>query len=476
VLLPLRQEFKTCKFCALFVCRPADQETLQKEASSVQGLEHGSVFLATLPQDRDHEPAFTVEYPLPPILWLSEHIDDCPGVLVWARDGTSAFLKPHGAGDCLRELSRAADYHGDLTDILESARLGPPEMCGLLHLSDTHFGTERASDAKPSLESCLWRISDRFQRVVVTGDLCQGPTLAHLREYKDFETELMRMSRCEVINVPGNHDLRYMGSIRKVLKLFPHLNLTERVEPADDVACLFFCFNSALEESEFARGEVPERSRSDMTRGFNDLWWRERGRLESYLRIALLHHHPMQLRREDAPPATTKGAGPAARIRNPFRELRRRVSTGGKKMRENIEEAVSCLENRDEFIQWCVDQRVDLILHGHNHMQGEVTLHPDYGSDDWKPWGLTAVGCGSSTGHGDKTLSYNLVRWRRKSRRWSVWFYSSDGHDAASIRIRQVTLNTTDGSPKQADEEVFARRATDYGSAHSARPRKGRKR
>jgi hypothetical protein len=63
------------------------------------------------------------------------------------------------------------------------------------------------------------------------------------------------------------------------------------MEVDDDMGCVFLGFDSTL-DSEHAEGTVTENQRRRVGSRFEELVSR-RPHIESYMRIALVHHHPL---------------------------------------------------------------------------------------------------------------------------------------------------------------------------------------
>ena len=91
-----------------------------------------------------------------------------------------------------------------------------------------------------------------------------------------------------------------------------------------------------------------------------------------------------------------------------------------------------------EAAPWCADRGVQLVLHGHRHVQRKITqiFPPQNGGG---PLQVTAVGCGTSLGAEGIDASFNLVTWNPNNKRWSVTFYL----DQSGGRFKEIRAAST---------------------------------
>src|SRR5712691_7770490 len=149
--------------------------------------------LILIPDDRGI--GFAVLDPLPQVQLLSEYPDKLPGVLFWSKTGAAALAsleEAYGLYDKLRqEFKHGADaVHATLSNY----RPDKKSKC-LLHLSDTHFGSEQARARRDDLLRQLGSQVSAFTRVVITGDLIdnpKGPYDPAFAEFKEFRRWLTR--------------------------------------------------------------------------------------------------------------------------------------------------------------------------------------------------------------------------------------------------------------------------------------------
>ena len=181
-----------------------------------------------------------------------------------------------------------------------------------------------------------------------------------------------------MIVVPGNHDQRWLGNRLGALgdnkNAVADLSWSKVVvDPA--LMCVFLCFDSAR-EGFAATGTVRPQQLDDVAREFESVC-RRTPESRAYKRIALLHHHPASYdARFDL-------------LVEPLRE-------GGVLDQERL----LALEEAAQFLDWCRQFEIHVILHGHKHLQ---RLRPGNAPDP------AIVGCGISLGAEGKPLSYNVL-------------------------------------------------------------------
>jgi 3',5'-cyclic AMP phosphodiesterase CpdA len=331
-----------------------------------------------------------------------------PGVLFWSCSGKSAFA-PMGEADRLYVQLRAVFGRGTRAiDKVLSEYAGTRKARHLhryLHLSDLHFGTQTARTHEAFLLTHLKRIRNRFDRVVITGDLIDSPGAAAYQEFHNFLDRLREVSKGDPIIVTGNHDERKsgisLGAIGRDVSQLAQLNLdSDRVIIDDKARCVFLCFNSS-EGGNIARGRISK----GQLQVVGDRYAAEalkRPRIDSYIKVAVLHHHPFPYEPS---------------------EERRPVSRGFRLLGRGAEAFVG-MEDSESFLQWCAERGVSLMMHGHKHIPRLRTE-----SRSARPGNvmLTAVGCGASLGADPGRLSYAIVQWAPDTARWTAHFFSDLG-------------------------------------------------
>jgi 3',5'-cyclic AMP phosphodiesterase CpdA len=285
----------------------------------------------------------------------------------------------------------------------------------ILHLSDLHFGSHEVATNAPLLAAEIHETVRIVDRVVITGDLFDNPTQRDLADYHRFSQELHRTSGKEPICIPGNHDMRWIGNsvggIGSTASQVAALRWSSHVVD-DQISMVFLGFNSA-ERGYAARGEV---GRDQLMRiaALHRNAVAVRPELRSYLTVALVHHHPYSYK---TPPATL---------------VQRMLGA----LRLN-DEPLMLLADADQYVNWCARWGISVVLHGHKHdARYEVrTIRPE-GSPAHV---LPAVGCGSSLGVEGAPLSYNILSWHERSKKWSASFFESRGGGPFVAKLITVT-------------------------------------
>jgi predicted phosphodiesterase len=280
----------------------------------------------------------------------------------------------------------------------------------LLHISDLHFGLRKIRRKVIFLKAHFSLVLKQIDRVVITGDLFDNPKASAASEFDSFRQDIERMTADDVVVIPGNHDMRRNGNVftqrgRKLEEL-ASLRWSKLIVDHEN-KCLFFCFNSSL-HGKFARGRVDEEQRLEMAALFEARLARNPG-VSQYQRIALVHHHPYSV------------------LGVSYAWYERFIGWLGSDV-----ERFDRMEQADAFMFWCAQKGVDIVLHGHKHVQGcstgEVAV-------DGNRYPIAAIGCGTTTGASNASMTYNIVSLCASSGRWGVEFYedkASDGNFRAS--------------------------------------------
>lgn len=402
-LAPVRAVLADHLLFALPAGQPAeaDQERHHRWLAHVAAAS-GTQALILIPDSWAGRQDRTVVDPMPAVELLDRHLDQWPGVLFWSRSGAAAFVGLDAVDAFYRRLDAAYPLGLAALDAVLGSYRPRTATRRLLHLSDLHFGTREARDNLAHLKAQLAREAPALARAVITGDLVQTPRGTadpDFDAFKDFRRWLAGELGSEVVVVPGNHDQRWMGN--RLGSAGDNKNLVADLGWAKVVAdaallCVFLCLDSSR-EGQMARGEVTQAQLDDVAREF-DAAGRRQPELRHYRRAVLLHHHPRPYDR--------------------FRDRLVDPSAGGGVLDQ---EALLSLADGERFMAWCRDQAIDLVLHGHKHLQ-RVRV-----GEDGEP---AIVGCGTSLGAEGKPLSYNVLTFEPAQRRVAVTLHASDGPDA----------------------------------------------
>jgi UDP-2,3-diacylglucosamine pyrophosphatase LpxH len=316
-----------------------------------------------------------------------------PGILLWRRSDEPLFfpLPAEKTEDAIHWVfSRADDLANTpghlLThhylDAFPSCRIHAGSRLTFLHMSDTHIGSrksiERIIRVKDLLKDYMRNTQGESSVVfLLSGDIMQTPDESNVicaNDFHEFLKDLHPRGQ-DPIFVPGNHDLRRKGLLRKrpsSPSLLPAIQT--RIEWIPDHPVGILCWNSA-DAGRMARGKITGEQYRDIEERLNPL----PGGTTNPILISLLHHHPLQFRRIDP-------------------EMRRfHMKTLGASLRKFIGyayEHMDGLANAREFIRFCDSHGVKVILHGHRHIPiaGKIPEH----LLENRP--ILVFGCGSSVG------------------------------------------------------------------------------
>jgi hypothetical protein len=167
-----------------------------------------------------------------------------------------------------------------------------------------------------------------------------------------------------------------------------------------DARIAFFCFDSSR-TGDLARGSV---DRDQLLKMATEYEVRNSNQaLDSYLKVALVHHHPYPY----VPDKETPIIDPRGWVgRESFIEFR----------------------DSDRFLAWCASRGVELILHGHKHIPRLIIYRVrDETADGHVYRQLTTVGCGSTLGANGSAMSFNIIEWEPKSGNWNTHFMIDRG-------------------------------------------------
>ncbi len=380
------------------------------EHAAYSSRHHGLFLIPDLPSAYEVLEIFD---PSPVAKKFTARPDLWPGMLFWVRTGEVAFAALDDAYHLYQELLevilRSPDKGEGAAQLLKefNAHDDASGVKRFLHLSDLHFGSSQALQNQAYLSSHLKTKLDEFQRVVVTGDLFHNPQRQDAQAFRNFRADLEASTGKELIVIPGNHDQKmhgntFLGFGRK-LKELTKLEWSQLVID-DELACVFYCFDSSRDAQQFARGSITKEQMIQVATLFETKLVAKPA-LREYLSIALVHHHPYSF---------------DTRTETPLQK--------GLKVIGFSDEQFLRMEGSEEFLSWCVGRRIPLVLHGHKHVPRHVRdrIKWSHGKEpEWRD--VTAVGCGTSLGAEGMPLSYNVLEWSPRAGKWSAAFFSDPG-------------------------------------------------
>jgi 3',5'-cyclic AMP phosphodiesterase CpdA len=223
----------------------------------------------------------------------------------------------------------------------------------IVHITDLHFGNHN-DDLKETLKSRVSEIKPDI--ILVTGDLVDTPKRKLFKDARHYLNELAQccyrragLNYPPLIALPGNHDFLFTGILRlpyigttygKILKDVPteHYFETEKV--------WIFGFDSARSR-QFATGEVLRDELVRFHKRYEALKSQDPSFETEAFKIVAIHHHPLPV--------------------NWQTEWQQRWLT---------------MINSGTFLGAMLDRKVNLILHGHEHLQGRARLTSTLGGEE----------------------------------------------------------------------------------------------
>lgn len=374
---------------------------------------HRALFLITQ-YDSPDEPLEVLD-PFKVLAPLVEDLGKRPGMLFWDAEGSSLYAP----------LDHAQAVYADLLPVL---RNGPARQLGrvlqdhrqarkpkrILHISDLHLGTNQAAENQQLLLQQLRRVVPKVDRVVITGDLFDEPKREYSIHFQNFSYALRQFSNKVPVIVPGNHDQKAWGNVARDLREVAELDWQKLVVD-EEMAAVFFCFDSSR-DADWAKGRVTVQQKRDVAVEY-EAHLNQNPEIEKYLNVALVHHHPFSFEADE----------------KSF--LNRALRLAGRS-----DEGFLCMEDGQEFVDWCARRGIPLILHGHKHIPRHVCkriwLDGDRPVSD-----VSAVGCGTSLGAEGKPLSYNLVTWDHDTRRVGVSCFADPGDGGGFVGQKLAVFN-----------------------------------
>lgn len=229
----------------------------------------------------------------------------------------------------------------------------------IVHLSDLHFGKHNALLANS--------LADRIKQlrpdvVVCSGDMADEPLEPGLRESLQYLEQLA--GNCTVpsgprlIVVPGNHDYRVRGYMWKNwTKDYAYVFGGEDSDHFYEKEKVWiFGFDSSKDGAAGGSGRIDDEDLDRFHRRYEEL--DRQGLLSDALKIVVVHHHPLPVNWD-----------------------------------ENWKQRWLTMTNAGRFLSAVLLRRVDLVIHGHEHLQAKARLWSTLGGNDHE---VTVVSLGTS--------------------------------------------------------------------------------
>lgn len=343
-----------------------------------------------------------------------------PGIVFWTSSGASRFVIDERVPSFLDSLASAFENSATKISAEKAVEEYRPPITGstrVLHLSDLHLGITSTERNLRLLQRELENVGSGLDGTVVTGDLMNSPNDFQVARVQNFLDWLARLTIDRPVIVPGNHDARTQGNrllgIGDQWRYLMNLGLGAP-GAAYAAGCIFLCFHS-VEAGTLARGLVSRDQLTEVGASFEGFqrWGMDKATAP---KMALVHHYPF--RWTDSEPQIVPG----------WRRLFRRVKGATLEM-----------EGADDLMGWCARRGVELILFGHRHIPRHVVRSVRWsdGKSDHETE-VVAIGCGSSLGK-NGPLSYNVIQWNPRRKRWSVEFWVDPG-DGSGFVLRYFQL------------------------------------
>ena len=276
---------------------------------------------------------------------------------------------------------------------------------GDIHLGPKghNLGTERLKVAIAQNYALLPEGKHPF---LIVGDLMNSPSKRNTKLARNFLRHLKKTYHSDVTFIFGNHDMIVMGLNlfnAQRTKAIAYLS-DENIKVLENEKVILIKMNSSL-EGNLARGKIGQWQFEQLDEELSTI-----ENIEDYTLIVLVHHHLYVAHK---------------------REFIKLNWNEGKIIGGMLNTSKALIDAK-ELKQWCKKHQIHYVFHGHKHIPGFV-------EED----GISAVGCGSSSGamreknnfsfmQRDrkifKYLSYNLIRYdlTEKKMKNCLIYYVSD--------------------------------------------------
>lgn len=373
LLPPMRGDFEQGHY---------DFMTSERTLEEIVNIHKGDSCLILQPQ----EPLYnaTIFNAFPNFEVALRQADLWPAVLFWENSEDYVFIPIKDEAELLHLYKIVKWERHPIDELRRIAEFKKKENYYLFQLSDLHFGARNVDVAEQRLKtlvkSQLSKI-DAEDRVnfVVTGDAVDSPKQTTETSYSNFAEFIEDRCGRKPIRVLGNHDINNHGiavsrgkqRIANIVGEYP------KIEIIEESKVILLLFNSNT-NGNLAEGEIGTTQMAKMGNLLDEVT-----NLESYLLIAVLHHHLLPIPTPDY-----------------YRQKWFEKILPGNSLDMSLR-----LIDADLFLEWLHRRKVRIVLHGHKHIpffakKGEITV----------------IGCGSSTGQivhkekGKTYISYNLIK------------------------------------------------------------------
>lgn len=340
--------------------------------------------------------------------------DMWPAVLFWEGPDDYVFI-PVKHEDELRYLYEIIKYERHpIDEIKRIAERKKKTNHYIFQLSDLHFGAKNVDIAERRLKTLVKSQLSKIElgdsvNFVITGDAVDSPKQTTEANYSNFAEYIEDRCGQKPIRILGNHDINSRGiavfhgnqHIANIVGEYPKIKIIEESK------VILLLFNSNT-NGNLAEGEIGIAQMSEMGNLLDNV-----ENLESYLLIAVLHHHLLPIPK------------PNYYDQKWFEKI----------LPSNFMDMSLKLLDADLFFEWLRRRNVRIVLHGHKHI-------PFFAESD----GITVIGCGSSTGQivhkekGKTFISYNMLKISERTVTCTQFAEEVYGAGAENIRTEIIEL------------------------------------
>jgi len=319
-----------------------------------------------------------------------KQFDKFPGVLLW-DDTDTLFIPTNEEIEVVDIFERLLlERHRPLQSLKRhySERHQDNDYIYLLHMSDLHLGKVthgRKNELIRLIDGHSMHNDDVPILPIITGDLMDTPNQDNKNKVEEFLRELNTKFNHRAITILGNHDIDQKGVFsffRKNKQATISLVSQDIIEVYEEYNLIIIkiCSNQG---GSLACGEVGEEQLINVGSKLDNI-----ENINNYTLIAILHHHPIEIKTPD------------------WQSKKWYEAILGSFLENTVK-----LKDSERFLLWCVERNIRTVLHGHEHI-------PNIQNER----GVYCIASGSSTGnikHIDKNktyISYNLIKYDLKLR------------------------------------------------------------
>lgn len=250
----------------------------------------------------------------------------------------------------------------------------------ILHLSDLHFGNHK-SGLTESLKVHVKRIKPDV--ILATGDMVDQPQKKLLMQAKEYLLQLESLctssknpliKQRKIIAVPGNHDISFLGTFPVIKpaywKVFGDIPTSQYFESEK---VWIYGFDSTWEGGMGANGEIQAKSLVKFQKDYYEMENKYGEAFRQAYKIAALHHHPLP------------------------------VKFNSKLSRWLI------LLNSGAFLEEMLKVGIDLVVHGHEHVQARAWFGKALKGMGSKQLDVLSVGSAFHKQPGNDHNRFNLI-------------------------------------------------------------------